>query len=405
MTRRPLLAPLALLAVLAPTPAPAALEFAIQTSRGNITVELDYARAPRGVANLLTLADGSRAWIDPADGTVRHDPFYAGLPFHQVTTGASNQRATVGSRTGVPDEHPGFFLPDEFDPTLSHSGYVLSMENEGPNTNGCRFSLTGADPQPARDGVHTVLGTIPDPASRTVVDAILAAGAGNTTITGISVQATDPDAQAFDPSAVPLPDVTVTNGAVARVADAFLWTTPLAPRQVLRTHRSTDLVTWSPQQTHLRGPGEPSRDRLLEVLGATAAFHRPTLVSHPDGDGPGHFANRTLEIQAPGLGTIRYLFDSTGLAGTYENIVFPGDPPFFAGPFTVRDETPPRFGPWSFRLLIEAEGLGNAPFNLIRGGYDSFGDGTAAGRHHTSLGDTPGANAFNDYGSLSLSGP
>src|SRR5690606_30528949 len=97
--------------------------------------------APQTVANFIGLAEGSRAWIDPATGAVMNgEPFYDGITFHRVIEGFMNQ---AGSRNGLGTDGPGYTFRDETDNGLDHSQpYVLSMANSGPNTNGSQFFVT-----------------------------------------------------------------------------------------------------------------------------------------------------------------------------------------------------------------------------------------------------------------------
>ena len=44
------------------------------TSAGTFTVELDFVRAPRTVANFVRLAEGTQSWMDPATGVARTEP-------------------------------------------------------------------------------------------------------------------------------------------------------------------------------------------------------------------------------------------------------------------------------------------------------------------------------------------
>ena len=85
--------------------------------------------------------------------------------------------------------------------------------------------------------------------------------------------------------------------------------------------------------------------------------------------------------------------------------MFPGDPPFFSGNFQVRTEVPAVYGPYSFRVLIHADGLGGSPFNLIRGGIDTVAAKTVSGRHVTSLMDANMMLVFDDAGALGLTRP
>jgi|LSQX01.1.fsa_nt_gb cyclophilin family peptidyl-prolyl cis-trans isomerase len=55
----------------------------LETSRGTITVRLDYENAPRAVANFIGLATGEGGWLD-AQSNVWHRPFYDGSLIHRI---------------------------------------------------------------------------------------------------------------------------------------------------------------------------------------------------------------------------------------------------------------------------------------------------------------------------------
>jgi hypothetical protein len=133
-----------------------------------------------------------------------------------------------------------------------------------------------------------------------------------------------------------------------------------------------------------------------------ARFYHFSMVTHPEAGGISGFANRTLTLESPGVGTLIYQFDATGTAGTYENIVFPGEPPFFSGSFQVSSAEVPKFEPYSFRILLHAAGLGGSPFQLIRGGIDDTLPHHVTGRHHTRFMSATMMPVFDDMGSISI---
>jgi peptidyl-prolyl cis-trans isomerase A (cyclophilin A) len=396
---------LTILFLSATTASQAALEADFLTTRGTITVRLEYQKAPKAVASLITLSQGTRSWYEPADGSVRREPFYQALTFDSVTVTTSDKRAEIGA------VDPGYRFQDELDASLLHEPYVLSMANQGPNTNGARLTFTGSAPLPDRDGRHTVFGKIPDNISRAVIDSILATGSGNTTITGVVIRRTDPAALAFDESAVPLPQVRALNGPLQVIPGGQVNLLFLQPTvSVLRATASPDLVSWQPRFHRFRGIDDAPAGAFVTIDNANhpSQFYQISLAHYPEipqAGGPSNFANRTLMIEGPGTGTLIYQFDPTGLAGTYQNILLPGEPPFFAGNFQVLPELPPEFGPYAFRILIHAEGLGGAPFNLIRGGIDTVEAGSVSGRHVVSMQDVNQSPVFEDSGTLTLTRP
>lgn len=120
----------------------------ITTPRGILTCELEYAKAPLTVTNFVGLAEGT---LGPAP----RRPFFDGLTFHRVVPGFVIQG---GDPKGTGEGGPGYTFPDEFTPLLGHgSAGVLSMANEGPDTNGSQFFITLA-PVDRLNFLHSVFG-------------------------------------------------------------------------------------------------------------------------------------------------------------------------------------------------------------------------------------------------------
>ena len=116
----------------------------ITTTKGDITLSLDAANAPKTVNNFVFLA---------------RDGFYDGVVFHRVIP---NFMAQGGDPTGTGRGGPGYRFEDETrgNPNRHERG-VISMANAGPNTNGSQFFIT-FQPQPHLDGRHTVFGQVTD---------------------------------------------------------------------------------------------------------------------------------------------------------------------------------------------------------------------------------------------------
>ena len=114
----------------------------LKTNKGDITLTLDAAKAPKTVANFLQYVESGHY-----DGTI----------FHRVI---DNFMIQGGDPTGTGSGGPGYKFADEFHKDLRHSGPgILSMANSGPNTNGSQFFVTLAA-CPWLDGKHTVFGRI-----------------------------------------------------------------------------------------------------------------------------------------------------------------------------------------------------------------------------------------------------
>ena len=142
----------------------------LQTTHGEITVELFEERAPRTVENFLGLArhdpaadadpaPDTNTWADPETGEVRGDSLYEGTVFHRVIDDFMIQG---GDPEGTGRGGPGYQFDDEFHEDLTHDGAgILSMANSGPDTNGSQFFIT-LDATPHLDGKHAVFGQVID---------------------------------------------------------------------------------------------------------------------------------------------------------------------------------------------------------------------------------------------------
>jgi cyclophilin family peptidyl-prolyl cis-trans isomerase len=94
----------------------------LDTSKGEIEVELFATEAPKTVNNFVFLA---------------REGFYDGVPFHRVISGFMVQ---TGDPTGTGTGGPGYRFADE-KVDRSYDRGTLAMANAGPNTNGSQFFL------------------------------------------------------------------------------------------------------------------------------------------------------------------------------------------------------------------------------------------------------------------------
>ena len=112
----------------------------ITTSLGKITVELYADEAPKTVENFLALAEGTKAFTDPATGQQATRPFYDGLVFHRVIKDFMIQG---GDPLGTGSGGPGFTFADEI------SAKALGLDAEkaliGPQALNQKCAYQGQD--------------------------------------------------------------------------------------------------------------------------------------------------------------------------------------------------------------------------------------------------------------------
>jgi len=132
----------------------------IQTTKGDILLELTYEKTPFTVANFVSLAEGTNKSVTDS---LKGKHFYDGLKFHRVIKDFMIQG---GDYLGTGEGGPGYTFPDEFPKDslnnllLKHDKPgVLSMANAGAETNGSQFFITHKD-TPWLDGKHTVFGQV-----------------------------------------------------------------------------------------------------------------------------------------------------------------------------------------------------------------------------------------------------
>jgi len=126
----------------------------IETTKGNILLELDYKNTPTTVANFVGLAEGTHPLL--ADDK-KGKPFFDGIIFHRVM---KNFMIQTGDPLGTGMGDAGYKFDDEIVPTLNHNeAGTLAMANSGPNTSGSQFYITHV-PYPSLNGRYTVFGKV-----------------------------------------------------------------------------------------------------------------------------------------------------------------------------------------------------------------------------------------------------
>ena len=159
----------------------------ILTSKGKITIQLEFEKTPGTVGNFAGLATGKiKNDIRPIG-----EPYYNGLKFHRVINDFMVQ---AGCPLGTGTGDPGYKFDDEFNGDLKHDRPgILSMANAGPSTNGSQFFITHVE-TPWLDNKHTVFGHVIN--GMDIVNSI----SQNDEIISVNINAVGEKAQAFDPA-------------------------------------------------------------------------------------------------------------------------------------------------------------------------------------------------------------
>ena len=84
----------------------------IETSKGNIVMQLYFEQVPTTVSNFVALAEGNHPVVDEK---LSGKPYYDGLKFHRVI---ENFMIQGGDPTGTGSGGPGYQFDDEFSPDL-----------------------------------------------------------------------------------------------------------------------------------------------------------------------------------------------------------------------------------------------------------------------------------------------
>jgi cyclophilin family peptidyl-prolyl cis-trans isomerase len=125
----------------------------METSKGPIVCELFFREAPLTAMNFAGLAEGTIGNTFRKPG----EPFFDGLTFHRVVKDFVIQG---GDPKGDGEGGPGYSFQDELGPRLRHDrAGMLSMANDGPNTNGSQFFITLRDTN-RLNYLHSVFGRV-----------------------------------------------------------------------------------------------------------------------------------------------------------------------------------------------------------------------------------------------------
>ena len=198
----------------------------ISTSLGTFTVQLDYGRAPRTVANFIGLATGAQPWLDPETGAYRtNQGFYQGTAVHlinydDVTTPGTTNR--LGFRSGLRAVRnaagtaawtggPGYTILDEATNGLTHAAGTIAMVHSAPHTGASEFVVTATNCAVFWDGLQTVFGlVVSNMATVTTISQVAMSNGfplAPVAVSNIAIRRVGAAAEAFDIAAWNLPQV------------------------------------------------------------------------------------------------------------------------------------------------------------------------------------------------------
>ena len=132
----------------------------IQTTAGDFHCVLFPKLAPKGTANFIGLARGTKEWTNPKTGQKEHGkPLYDGTIFHRVIPQFMIQG---GDPAGTGAGDVGFKFKNEVSKsvTFDRAGR-LAYANAGPDTNGSQFFITEI-PTASLNGSYTIFGQCDD---------------------------------------------------------------------------------------------------------------------------------------------------------------------------------------------------------------------------------------------------
>jgi cyclophilin family peptidyl-prolyl cis-trans isomerase len=365
-----------------------------RTSMGSFTCRLDYAVAPKAVANFIGLATGQRSWLDLNTGLVKTNPFYNGLIFHRVIKGFMNQG---GSPNGQGTDGPGYVFTDEFSPTARHDAAgVLSMANSGTDSNGAQFFVTAAA-TPWLNDIHTVFGRVIGG-----LDVVMNINGVATTsdrprtnvvLEAVGIRRIGTAAQAFDIHAQGLP--TLSNPAFAATLNDTNANLLIGrgPRVDTRLYSSTNLTTWRARELGITldsplvggvsttATNETEFFRVAQVQYAESTLAPPnvvgrTLTMNLRNAAGGDLGVITIQFTGGSGGTYNYLSNGNLANGTITN--YEWDQEAYVG----------RIWPVQYS---------NLPAMTLRLNFDSTTAGTLTGTAYT-------ASPFAISGTFTLSG-
>ena len=290
------------------------------TSMGSYTCRLEYALAPKAVANFIGLATGQRAWLDLPSGVVKTNPFYSGTTFHRVMPGFMNQG---GSPNGLGTDGPGYAFVDEFTPSLRFDGFgVLAMANSGKDSNGSQYFVTVA-PTPWLNDVHTIFGRLYGGSNvvyaiNNVATDVNSKPLTNVFVNAINIRRVGPEAAAFDVNTNGLPLVTNLTLSIARSGTNISLSFSNRLYADTRIYATGYLTNWGWLGLGIDLTGVPTNS-FTRGYTNNSQFFRAAQIQYPASTlSPKTVSGRTLALTFTNgtTGTLTITFNSSG-GGNY----------------------------------------------------------------------------------------
>jgi len=297
-----------------------------QTSMGSFTCRLEYAVAPKAVANFIGLAAGQRSWLNLTNGTARTNAFFDGITFHRVIPDFMIQS---GSPNGKGTDGPGYAFVDEFSSSLRFNSFgMLAMANSGPDSNGSQFFITVA-PTTWLNDVHTIFGRVTGGSNVVYGISQVATDASNkpktnVVIQGISIRRVGSAALAFKIDDKGLPVVTNQPMALA-TAPGGMWALDwFTNRQYAdnRLYVSGNLFDWREDRLGIELSTQVT-NRVYRSNEVANAYYRLAQIQYAESTlAPKSLQSRLLTLNLKsattgnGMGTLKITFDASG-GGTY----------------------------------------------------------------------------------------
>jgi len=353
----------------------------IQTTMGNVCFELYYTNAPRTVANFVSLAEGSRPWIDPRTTFVSTDPYYNGIIFHRVINGFMIQ---CGSPKGDGTDGPGYAFEDEFSPALRHDRPgTVSMANSGFDSNGGQIFITVAVYTNGNDK-HSVFGRVVEGMNVVSNIAAVSTDAGDrplvdVVITNVFITRNGTNALNFAVTNQLLPEVQALPISITNT-NGIKISTGTATSSYQYVYSSTNLHDWS-EATSKYWP-EASGDWSLAASGESKEFFRAARVVYtPDTNMTADISNHHLAITLPEASLVLQATLGTNNSGVFNYSGYPNDnivswswdkEPYRAVFFVETDY--PEY--YTFLLHYSTPTSGRCEVYYYNNGWQNWGSGT-----------------------------